>query len=83
LRPGTRGVELLFEFVDLAAQPLPLGFRSTQVGAQLLILPAQSLGIQSLGGRTIGLRLRHEPVMPDSGRQYKRKDGPAPADPLT
>jgi len=87
---ATRRVQLLVEFLDLPTQPLPLRFGSSQVLvrppqvlAELLVFAAEPLDLGRVGRRHIRLAAGHAPVMPDPRAQYKRKDGPASADPLT
>jgi hypothetical protein len=71
---AARGLELLFQLLVFAAQPLAFRFRPTQVLAQPLDLPALHLDdlLRLVSGPT-PVVLRHAPVMPDSRTQYKRK----------
>ena len=68
---ATRRVELVFQFVVFAPQPLPLRFRPAQILAQPL--DSRRLLVDDLlrvAGRRRSSR-RHAPVMPDSRAQYK------------
>ena len=81
---AARRLELLFQFLVFAPQPLALRFRPAQILAQPLILARCSLDdLLRVGGGGSARRARHAPVMPDSLDQSTRgKCGPACADPL-
>jgi hypothetical protein len=67
------GVELLFQLLVFAPQPLPLGFRPAQIVFESL--DASRLVVNDLLRilwRGV-IALRHAPVMPDSRAQYKRE----------
>jgi len=71
---GTPGrLELLFQFLVFAPQPLPLGFRSAQIIFESL--DASRLVVNDLLRITRRglIALWHAPVMPDSRAQYKRE----------
>jgi hypothetical protein len=51
-----RRLELVFQFVVFAPQPLPLGFAAPEILAQLLILAPQSLDLGRVGRRGSGSR---------------------------
>jgi hypothetical protein len=78
-----RRVELVSQLIVFAPQPLPLGFRPSQILFELL--DAARLVVNDLLRITWRdlIALWHAPVMPDLRAQYKRKRGPAVADPLT
>ena len=65
-----RRLAVLFQFLVLAAQPLPLRFRPTQILPQPLVVPTQLL--DDLLRRLIGgIALRHATVMPNRRSKYK------------
>ena len=69
-----RGLQFVFQFLVLAPQSLPLGFRPPQVFLELH--DTSRLIVDDLLGVTRGrgiIALRHAPVMPDSQDEYKRK----------
>ena len=75
-----RRVELLVQFLDLAAEPLPLRLRAPQILYRVPQVLPQPLDLPTLlvddllrvTRRRRIVALRHPPVMPDSCAQYKR-----------
>jgi len=77
-----RRLEVLFQLLVFAPQPLPLGLRPAEVLAQLLVVSTESLDLARVR-RRLGLAERHAPVMPNSCTPYKKKQPVSLADPLT
>jgi hypothetical protein len=68
---AARGLEFVFQFLVLAAQPLAFGFRPPEVRFQLRD-PARLVVDDLLRVTRRRLVTRHPRVMPDSPIQYKQ-----------
>jgi hypothetical protein len=68
-------LELVFQPLVLAPQPIAFDLRPLQILAQPFILAPQVLNRlrRPWWWRRVGSAPRHDPVMPDSTAQYKRK----------
>ncbi len=67
---SARGLELVLQLLVLAAQPLPLGLRPSQIFAKPLDLARLILDdLLRVARRRIGGAPRHEPVMADSRKK--------------
>ena len=72
-----RGLELLFQLLVFAAQPLALRFRTTQILAQAFDFPCLVFDDLLRITRRIGRAARHAVVMPETRSKYKRECGSA------
>jgi hypothetical protein len=68
---AARRLEILFQFLVFATQPLPLGLRPAEILAQLLVFSTKALQFARRGRRQVWLTARHTMLMPDSPQQYK------------
>jgi hypothetical protein len=78
-----RGVELVFQLLVFAGQPLPLRFRPPEILAQAVDLPTLLVDDLLRVARARVNGSRHRMLMPDSRAEYKRKLRTSSADPLT
>ena len=80
-RGASGGLEVLFQFLVLAPQPLALRFRSSQILVQPLVLTTQFL--DDLLRRAVRrIAIRHARVMPKPRSKYKYEILDLNADPL-
>ena len=81
---ATCRLKILFQLLVFPTQPLPLGLRPAQILAQPIDLATLLLDdlLRIPGSGVLG-PLRHTMLMPDSTRQYKKKQRVSCADPLT